>query len=83
MFEAFRFILGLPIRPSQEYRKAIKEQKLSSLEISAEEIEAKIAERTQARKNKDFALSDKIRDELAEQGIVLKDSKEGTTWDIH
>ena len=83
MFEAFRFILGLPIRPSQEYRKAIKEQKLSSLEISAEEIEAKIAERTQARKNKDFTLSDKIRDELAEQGIVLKDSKEGTTWDIH
>lgn len=36
--------------------------------------------RQQARTNKDFATSDKIRDYLAEVGIVIKDSKEGTTW---
>ena len=43
-------------------------------------IEAKIAQRADAKANKDFALADSIRDALAEQGIILKDSREGTTW---
>ena len=43
-------------------------------------IEAKIAERQAAKKNKDYALADKIRNELKEQGIVLEDSPSGTTW---
>ena len=37
--------------------------------------------RKEARSNKDFATSDKIRDVLSAVGIVLKDSKEGTTWE--
>jgi cysteinyl-tRNA synthetase len=41
-----------------------------------------IAERTAARARKDFAESDRIRDELAAMGVVIKDSKEGTTWEI-
>jgi cysteinyl-tRNA synthetase len=41
-----------------------------------------IAARTEARKGKDFKESDRIRDELAKMGVVLKDSKDGTTWDI-
>ena len=36
--------------------------------------------RQEARENKDFAMSDKIRDELAEAGIQLNDGKEGTTF---
>jgi cysteinyl-tRNA synthetase len=43
-------------------------------------IEAVIAARNAARKAKDFALSDRLRDALAAEGIALKDSKEGTTW---
>jgi len=43
-------------------------------------IEAKIAQRAEAKANRDFALADSIRDALAEQGIILKDSREGTTW---
>lgn len=43
-------------------------------------IQALIDERTQARKDKNFARSDEIRDELANQGIELLDSREGTTW---
>ncbi len=43
-------------------------------------IEHKIEERAEAKKAKDFATADAIREELAEQGIVLKDSREGTTW---
>ena len=49
-------------------------------ELTAEDIEAKIQARADARKSKDFAGADRIRDELAEQGIILDDSREGTSW---
>ncbi|MDB5069541.1 MAG: cysS [Candidatus Eremiobacteraeota bacterium] len=45
-------------------------------------IDAVIAARAQARKDKDFALGDRLRDALAAEGIVLKDSKDGTTWTV-
>ena len=41
-----------------------------------------IAERTAARKTKDFKKSDEIRDQLAEMGIALKDGPDGTTWEV-
>ena len=44
------------------------------------DIEKLIEERTAARKNKDFARADQIRDELAGLGILLKDTREGVTW---
>ncbi len=48
--------------------------------LSAETIESLIDQRRQARADKDFATSDRIRDELAAQGIVLEDSAAGTSW---
>jgi cysteinyl-tRNA synthetase len=50
--------------------------------LPAEEIERRIAARNDARKAKDFKESDRIRDELAKMGVVLKDSKDGTTWEV-
>lgn len=44
------------------------------------EIEALIAKRAEAKKNKDWATADAIRNELKERGIVLEDSPTGTTW---
>ena len=44
------------------------------------EIEALIEERQQARKDKNFARADEIRDILAEKGILLKDTREGVKW---
>src|SRR5258706_3929936 len=46
------------------------------------DIESKIERRNAARKAKNFAESDRIRDELADMGVVLKDTKDGTTWEI-
>jgi cysteinyl-tRNA synthetase len=43
-------------------------------------IEAKIVERAKAKKNRDFATADRIRDELKAEGILLEDSAGGTTW---
>ena len=48
--------------------------------LSDEEIDQQIALRNRARDEKDFQTADKIRDSLLEQGIILDDSSEGTTW---
>jgi cysteinyl-tRNA synthetase len=66
-------VLGLEAQP------AVKEETSDSL--SDPEIEKRVQQRTEARKNKDFATSDHIRDELADQGIILVDKPGGvTTW---
>ena len=52
----------------------------SGASLTNAEIENFIVKRNQARANKDFALSDKIRDELLEKGISLEDKESGTIW---
>jgi len=49
-------------------------------EISAAEIEELIARRLAARKRKNFTESDRIRDELAKQGVILEDTRDGMRW---
>lgn len=46
----------------------------------AQEIEMLITQRAEAKKNKDYALADKIRNDLKQQGIILEDGPAGTTW---
>jgi cysteinyl-tRNA synthetase len=48
--------------------------------ITDEEVERRIAERTAAKKARDFARSDAIRNELLEAGIILEDTKDGVRW---
>jgi cysteinyl-tRNA synthetase len=50
--------------------------------IDPAHVNALIADRTAARARKDFKESDRIRDELAAMGVAIKDSKEGTTWEV-
>jgi len=50
--------------------------------IGFEELNRRIQKRLAARASKDWKESDRIRDELAAMGVVLKDSKDGTTWEI-
>jgi cysteinyl-tRNA synthetase len=54
----------------------------SSANVDGAKVQSLIDARTAARAAKDFKESDRIRDELAAMGVVLKDSKEGTTWEI-
>lgn len=49
-------------------------------ELSSEQIESYIEQRNAARKNKDFAEADRVRGLLSDQGVILKDSREGTSW---
>ena len=49
-------------------------------EMLADDIEALIAERQAARKERNFARADEIRDELLVKGIILEDTREGVKW---
>lgn len=51
-------------------------------EVDTEFINSKIEERNEAKKNKNYELADQIRNELLEMGIILKDTREGTTFEI-
>ena len=48
--------------------------------LSAEKVEQLIQQRKDARANRDFAEADRIRDELADNGVILEDGAGGTTW---
>jgi len=54
----------------------------ASISIDENKVTALIAARSAARQAKDFRESDRIRDELARMGVVVKDTKDGTTWEI-
>ena len=59
----------------------IEEEKEVSSEIE-EMINKKIEERNEAKKNKNYAKADEIRDELLQKGVKLIDTREGTTYEI-
>ncbi|MBI4847824.1 MAG: cysteine--tRNA ligase [Nitrospirae bacterium] len=65
--------------PEEWYRSLMKVKKL---EFSEESLLLKIAERQEARKQKDWAKADTIRKELEAKGIILEDKKDGTTWKV-
>ncbi|MBK7451351.1 MAG: cysteine--tRNA ligase [Anaerolineales bacterium] len=74
------------LKPAQETFKQLAgvlglklEEKKGSSEKEAE-VETLLAERTQARKDKNWKRSDEIRDQLKAMGVTIEDSKDGTTW---
>ena len=66
MFDAIGNVLGIQVKVEAG--------------LLDEEIEALIEERIQARKNRDFARSDEIRDQLLSMNIILEDTRQGTRW---
>ena len=74
---ALRF-LGFLSESAAEWRQ--RKQQASG--VDGKQIDSLISDRSAARARKDFKESDRIRDQLAAMGVVIKDSKEGTTWEI-
>src|SRR5512138_1834120 len=74
--------LGLLQRPPAEAILALRATASARRGIDAAEVEARIAERAEARKAKDFARGDAIRDALLARGVALLDGPDGTTWDV-
>ena len=56
------------------------ERTVSTGGVDVSAVDAKLSERTAAREAKDWATSDRIRDELVEMGVAIKDGPDGTTW---
>jgi cysteinyl-tRNA synthetase len=65
-----------------ESAAAWKDRKQQASGIDPKQIDGLISDRTAARARKDFKESDRIRDQLAAMGVAIKDSKEGTTWEL-
>ncbi len=75
-------ILGLLQQDPEEYARKKRSRILKAQNITPEEIEQLIEKRNTARTNKDWAVSDAVRDQLLAHNIELCDGPEGTTWDV-
>ena len=75
-------VLGILMEDPDVYFEKDRLREAAKRGLRVEEIEALVEERLQARKEKNWQRADAIRDGLAAKGVVLKDSKTGTTWTI-
>jgi cysteinyl-tRNA synthetase len=75
--------LGLLNVTPAEYGSRVRARRLALRHLSAESIDQKLLERAQARKAKDFARGDAIRDELLALGVTIYDAGDGSSsWTI-
>ena len=59
---------------------AVLEPTIAAGGLTDAQIDERVAERNRAKKARDFALADSVRNELLEQGVILEDTREGTRW---
>ena len=74
--------LGLLNATPEEYFARVRVRRMALRGLTAEAIAAKVQDRADARKNKDFAAGDRIRDELLALGVTLMDTPTSTEWSI-
>lgn len=82
LFDEAGGVLGIFNTPPASWLAEIKDVKVGQIQITPAEIEELIAERTEARRSKNFKRGDEIRDLLLEKGVQLLDSASGTTWQV-
>jgi cysteinyl-tRNA synthetase len=81
-FRALQSELGLGSEPAEVILRRIRDRRAKARGLEAAAIEQRISDRTDARNSKNFEQADRIRDELANQGVELLDGAEGTGWTI-
>ena len=75
-------IMGLLVEDPVRHAQVQQEMRLKEMDLDRDRIESLIEERNEARRNKDWARGDAIRDELLAKGVELKDGPDGTTWKV-
>ena len=75
-------VIGIFKEDANELIEDLKSKYINKLDLKVEDIEQEIINRAVAKSEKNYDIADRIRKELDEKGIILNDSKEGTTWDI-
>jgi len=75
-------VLGFFRQESDDYLRRDREQEAGKRGLSVMEIERLIAERRAAREEKMWQRADEIRKGLADQGVILQDAPDATTWTI-
>ena len=75
-------IVGLLNEDPQEFVDELRIKHLKKLGITKEDIEDIILQRANSKADKNYEAADKLRNSLLDQGIILNDSKFGTSWDI-
>jgi len=75
-------IMGILTEPAEMFLHERKQSVLKGIDIDEQTIDQLIDQRYQARQNKNWELSDQIRDKLLAHNIELKDSPEGTSWTV-
>ncbi len=77
---AIAAILGIFQETPSAWFAAKKDKGMAQMAVTPEQVEALIVERAQARKDRNFARADEIRDQLQAMNIILEDGAAGTTW---
>jgi cysteinyl-tRNA synthetase len=80
--EAWSKVLGVFGRDPAEFLAELRACRAGRKGIDPALVERRLAERQDARRDKDFAASDRIRDELAALGVEVKDTPQGQAWDV-
>lgn len=75
-------VLGILESSPAKFLSTLTKKRTKNHQLDTREIEDLVAQRWEARKAKEWAKSDEIRDLLASKGVILKDSQEGTTWEV-
>ena len=81
-FQLVADALGLLSTDVHSFQEEVKTKRCAAMGIELADIESKVAARANARATKDWAESDRLRDELEHAGVVLMDGTDGTSWRI-
>lgn len=82
LFERWGEVLGLFQMQNEEFLSQLKDCRIRRRKIDTAFVDARLAERLEARAAKDFARSDAIRDELLALRVTIQDTPQGPQWDV-